>query len=320
VPHGFRARLAAGEGPHGEIPEHVLAQCETDEFNRYRADAQSRFKLSSDELLAELDRQIEQNRDERIQGAEDRALNAGKKILLAITFSADDGTSSNAATLEDKMQILARCVKSAQAAAADKIAVFVVAPTGAMDSATVAMRAEGLRVIPLGVNPGLPLGEARAVREAVTFAQERGYEWIVKICGDVFHPRPNWAKDMVQRAINSKTGAALIAGKCADSGCTVTKVFAARTDFLARTWPTDAEVTAKGNGAVLERLWTANIERLGLNNLWLKIECCSVKEGKAQWWTPTDAAFAYFHTHRAAAASEFRMQNADCRIQNGEKP
>ncbi len=67
---------------------------ETEEFNRYRADAQSRFKLTSDELLAELERRIAADRETRVQGAEDKTLNEGKKILLAITFSADAGDKS----------------------------------------------------------------------------------------------------------------------------------------------------------------------------------------------------------------------------------
>jgi len=282
----YRARMAAGNGPHGEIPEHVLAQVETEEFTRYRKDAQSRFKLNSDELLAELERRIAADRDMRVQGAEDKTMNEGKRILLAITFNAEDGTSSNGATLEEKRRILDRCLESARAAGADTIQVFQ-----------------------LPQNPGLPLGEARMVRAAIAHAVANGYEWVVKICGDVFHPHPNWAKAMVERAISAPNGAALVAGIC-NNKCAVTKVFAARTDFLARTWPEDSEVFPFGAGAVLERIWTAKIERLGLAKLWLPIECCQVFEGKANWWTPVDPAFEYSHTHVAAVAARWKMEKA----------
>ena len=208
----YRARLKAGQGPHGPIAEHVLAQVETEEFNRYRADAQSRFKLTSDELLAELDRRIAADRETRVQGAEDKTLNEGKKILLAITFSADAGTSSNAASLEEKRRILRRCLESAHASGADERALFLVLPFDANPLALVAQRDEGDRVIRVGENPGLPLGETRMVRAAIADAKARGFEWIVKICGDVFHPHMDWAQEMVRRAMASPNGAALVDG------------------------------------------------------------------------------------------------------------
>jgi glycosyltransferase involved in cell wall biosynthesis len=305
----YRSRMRDGQGPHGEIPEHVLAQVETDEFGRYRADVQSRFKLNSDELLAEIERRIAADRDTRIQGAEDKAINQGKKILLAITFCADDGTSSNAARIGEKRQILGRCLESARASGADDIALFVVAPSGANPYALTGTLQASIRVIPVGDNPGLPLGETRAVRAAIAQAAANGYEWVVKICGDVFHPRPNWAKEMVQRGIAAPNGAALVAGIC-NNKCAVTKVFAARSDFLARTWPEDSEVLPFGAGAVLERIWTAKIERLGLANLWLPVECCQVFEGKANWWTPVDPAFEYKHTHVVAVAVNWKMEKS----------
>jgi len=300
----YRARLAAGQGPHGAIPEHVLAQVETDEFNRYRADAQSRFKLNSDELLAELDRRIAADRETRVQGAEDKTLNQGKKILLAITISADDGTSSNAATLEEKRQILDRCLESARASGADEIALCVVGDASPIRGWP---EVSGINVIETGANPGLPVGERRAVRAATAQARGGGFEWVVKIGADVFHPRPGWAQEMVRRAMSSAQGAALVTGIC-DNKCTVTKVFAARTDFLARTWPEDSEVAPLGAGAVLERIWTAKIERLGLTKLWLPLPCRQSFEGKANWWTPTDPALTYEHTHDPAVAAKWRME------------
>jgi hypothetical protein len=158
------------------------------------------------------------------------------------------------------------------------------------------------------VHPGLPLGETLAVRAAIGFAVANGYEWVVKIGGDVFHPRPGWAKEMVQRAISAPNGAALVTGIC-NNRCAVTKVFAARTDFLARTWPEDREVDPLGSGAVLERIWTAKIARLGLTNLWLPLPCKQVREGRANWWAPVEAALSYLHTHRADAAAEWKIEN-----------
>jgi hypothetical protein len=299
----YRARLAAGQGPHGKIPEHVLAQVESDEFNRYRADVQSRFKLTSDELLAELERRMKADRDSRVQGAEDQTLNQGRKILLAITMSAHAGTSSNAATLEEKRWILGRCLESARASGADEIILCAIG-----DGPRLRLWPElaGIRVIPVGANPGLPVGERRAVRAAIAEARAGGFEWIVKAGADVFHPRPGWAKEMVRRGMAAPGGAALVAGIC-NNRCAVTKVFAARTDFLARTWPEDSEVAKLGAGAVLERIWTATIEKLGLTKLWLPLPCRQRFEGKANWWTPADAALAYEHTHSAAAAGQWRM-------------
>ena len=309
----YRSRLMAGQGPHGAIPEEVLRQVETPEFNRYRADAQSRFKLNSDELLAELERRMAADRDARVQGAEDKTLNAGKKILLAVTFSADAGTSSNAATLEEKRKILGRCLESTRASGAAAIALFVLADERQFAIANsqfpIANCQLPISVVPVLVktNPGLPLGETRCVRAAIAEAVAQGYEWVVKICGDVFHPHPNWAQEMVIRAMAAPQGAALLSGVC-DRGCAVTKVFAARTEFLARTWPEDAEVAPLGAGAVIERIWTAKIAALGLDNLWLKLPCRHVFEGKANWWTPVDPAFAYLHTHDAALAAGWKME------------
>ena len=90
--------------------------------------------------------------------------------------------------------------------------------------------------------------------------------------------------------------------------CAVTKVFAARTDFLARTWPEDSEVAPLGAGAVLERIWTAKIERLGLTKLWLPLPCRHVVEAGANWWVPTDLGLSYEHTHDAAVAAKWRME------------
>jgi hypothetical protein len=300
----YRARMAAGQGPHGEIPEHVLAQVETDEFNRYRADAQSRFKLNSAELLAELDRRIAADRDTRVQGAEDKTLNQGKKILLAITFSADAGTSSGPASLEEKWQILGRCMESARASGADEIALCVVGDAGHLRRWP---ELAGVNIVETGANPGLPVGERRAVRAATAQARGGGFEWVVKIGGDVFHPHPDWAKEMVRRAMAAPGGAALVTGIC-NNKCAVTKVFAARTDFLARTWPEDSEVAPLGAGAVLERIWTAKIERLGLTKLWLPLPCRHVVEAGANWWVPTDLGLSYEHTHDAAVAAKWRME------------
>ena len=300
----YRARLAAGQGPHGQIPEEILAQVETEEFNRYRADVQSRFKLTSDELLAELERRIAADRETRVQGAEDKALNEGKKILLAITFSADAETSSGSTSLEEKRQILGRCLESARDSGADDLVLCV----NGRNIET--MRNSGLhaRVLGAGADDGLPLGETRLVRAAIADATARGFEWIVKVCGDVFHPQPGWAKELVRRAMASPNGAALVTGIC-NNRCTVTKVFAARTDFLARTWPEESEVAPLGAGAVLERIWTAKIERLGLTGLWLPLPCRQVREASANWWAPTDAALAYEHTHVAAVAAKWKVKD-----------
>ena len=260
----------------------VLAQVETEEFNRYRADVQSRFKLTSDELLAELERRIAADRETRVQGAEDKALNEGKKILLAITFSAERNEFRT---------------RFARGEAADPRPMPGV---GARDPARTthgshSWRSHGARFRHVAgarghsappssatiADDGLPLGETRLVRAAITEAATRGYEWIVKVCGDVFHPHPGWAKEMVRRAMASPNGAALVTGIC-NNKCTVTKVFAARTDFLARTWPEDSEVAPLGAGAVLERIWTAKIERLGLTKLWLPLPCRQVLEGKSE--------------------------------------
>ena len=300
----YRARMRAGQGPHGPIPEDVLRQVETDEFSRYRAGVQSRFKLNSDELLAELERRIAADRDTRVQGAEDKVLNQGKKILLSVTFCADEKTSSGPASLEEKRQILGRCLESARASGADDTVVIV---NGA-DSPIAGMWkiSTGIRARWSKENPGLPLGEMELVREAISIAKEGGFEWIVKICGDVFHPHPNWAQEMVRRAMAAPQGAALVAGIC-NNGCAVTKVFAARADFLARTWPEDSEVAPLGAGAVLERIWTAKIERLGLTHLWLKLPCRQSVYAGANWWVPTDSALTYEHTHDAAIAAKWKM-------------
>jgi hypothetical protein len=153
----YRARMAAGEGPHGAIPEHVLRQVETEEFNRYRADAQSRFAVKdSDELLAELDRRIAADRESRVQGAEDKVLNVGKKILLAITFCADEVTSSGPASIEEKGDILRRCVESARASGADQSVLSVLGlDFPALPELSSIFTLQG------GPNPGLPLGSDR---------------------------------------------------------------------------------------------------------------------------------------------------------------
>jgi hypothetical protein len=304
----YRARVAAGEGPHGAIPEQVLRQVETEEFNRYRADAQSRFVVkNSDELLAELDRRIAADRESRVQGAEDKVLNIGKKILMAITFTAENLTSSGPTTLEEKRQILGRCLESARASGADEIRLFV----NGEQMAEVASWPE-IADVPVfwgARNKGLPLGETQLVQAMIDRAVSGGFEWVVKICGDVFHPHPNWAKELVGRAMAAREGtpAALVAGVC-NNGCTVTKVFAARTDFLQRTWPEDSEVAPLGAGAVLERIWTAKIERLGLTNLWLKLPCYRAAAFGAHWWAPTDPKLRYEHTHDAATAAKWRME------------
>jgi hypothetical protein len=300
----YRSLLAAGKGPHGKIPEHVLAQVETEEFNRYRADAQSRFKLNSDEMLAEVERRIAADRESRVQGAEDKVLNQGKKILLAIVISADAGTSSNAATLEEKRQILGRCLESARASGADEIVLCAVGDASKLRGWP---ELAGVNVIEVGANPGLPVGERRAVRAAIAQARTDGFEWVVKVGGDVFHPRPGWAKEMVRRGMAAPSGAAMVAGIC-NNKCAVTKVFAARADFLARTWPEDSEVAPLGAGAVLERIWTAKIAKLGLDNLWLKLPARQSVYAGANWWVPTDLALTYEHTHDAAIAAKWRME------------
>ncbi len=305
----FRARMAAGQGPHGAIPESVLREAESEEFNRYRADAQSRFAVKdSEELLEELDRQIAINRDERVQGAEDKVLNVGKKILLAITFCAEDGTSSGATPLAEKRAILGRCVESARLSGADEIVLCI--NGGDATAVRTWPEASGiLSIIPPEENPGLPLGERRLVQSAISEASQRGFEWLVKVGGDVFHAHPNWAKELVGRAMAAREGtpAALVAGVC-NNGCTVTKVFAARTDFLSKTWPQESEVAPLGAGAVLERIWTAKIAKLGLDNLWLRLPCHRVAAFGAHWWAPTDPKLAYEHTHDAATAAKWRME------------
>jgi hypothetical protein len=303
----YRARLQAGQGPHGKVPEHILAQVEKEEFNRYRADVQSRFKLGSDELLAELERRMNADREARVQGAEDKVLNQGKKILLAITMSADSGTNSNAATLEEKRKILGRCLESARVSGADEIVLCAIGDGPKLRGWP---ELAGIHVVSVGANPGLPVGERRAVRAAIAEARAGGFEWLVKVGADVFHPCPDWAKELVRRGMAAPGGAALVAGIC-NNGCAVTKVFAARPDFLAQTWPEDSEVSSLGAGAVLERIWTAKIERLGLKKLWLPLPCRHVIEAGANWWTPTDAALAYQHSHVIAIAAQWRMKNGE---------
>lgn len=296
----YRARMAAGQGPHGEIPEQVLAQVETEEFNRYRADVQSRFAVKdSDELLEELNRRIAADRDARVQGAEDKVLNCGKKILLAITFCGEPITSSGPASLDEKREILGRCLESAKASGADEVVVFSNGAPGSPHNVH--------EVRDVHPNPGLALGEIRLVRAAIERAQREGNEWIVKCGADTFHPQPNWAKALVARGTTAPNGAALVAGIC-DSKCTVTKVFAARTDFLARTWPEEKEVAPLGPYAVIERVWTAKIVRLGLDKLWLKVPCKLRFEGSTNWWAPADPALRYEHTHVAAVAEKWRMK------------
>jgi hypothetical protein len=167
----------------------------------------------------------------------------------------------------------------------------------------------GVQSINIYTNDELPFGETHMVNKAVFKALREGHEWIVKICGDVFHPHPNWCREIVGRAMAAREGtpAALVTGVC-NNGCTVTKVFAARTDFLQRTWPEDSEVAPLGAGAVLERIWTAKIAKVGLDNLWLKLPCHRVAAFGAHWWAPTDPKLRYEHTHDAATAATWRMQ------------
>jgi hypothetical protein len=300
----YRARMAAGQGPHGEIPEHVLAQVETEEFNRYRADAQSRFKLNSDELLAELDRRIAADRETRVQGAEDKTLNQGKKILLAISFAACDGTTSTDLSLEGKRDILGRCLESGRASGADAIVVAAVGDAAAM---RVWPELAGIQVLDGGPNPrNGARGESALMKAAILYAQKEGFEWIVKAGGDTFHVRPNWAKEMVRRAMGAPGGAALISGAC-NNHCAVTKVFAARTDFLLRTWPSVDELPGE---SVIERVWAAKISEIGLDHLWLALPAHRVIEGRAHWWLVDDPALAYEHTHDAAVAAKWRMEKS----------
>ena len=296
------------------IPEAALLQVETDEeFNRYRMAVQSRFKLTSDELLIELERRIAADRDARVQGAEDRAMNLQKKTLLVIGFAACAGTTSTDLSLEQKRSILAKCLESARAAGADEIAIAAVGDVAAVRAWP---ETAGCRILNASMSSTtsmksmrseLALGETRIVRAAIADAAARGFEWIIKVGGDTFHPRAGWAADLVARGVAAPNGCAMLSTIC-DAKCADTKVFAARTDFLARTWPEESEVAPQGAGAVLERIWTAKIAKLGLTNLWLPLPAFQVIEGSANWWAPDDPALRYFHTHRAAICAAWRME------------
>jgi hypothetical protein len=279
-------------------------------MNRFRADIQSRFAVkNSEELLEELDRRMRADRDARVQGAEDLTLNYGRKSLLVLTFAACDGTTSTSASLAEKVEILGRSLESARASRADEILISALGD----DAGLSAVKRLGCKVLEAGKNPRAAegdfraLGEMRLLRAALEYALKEDYEWIVKAGGDTFHLRPGWAREMVQRGMAAEHGAALVAGVCSDSGCAGTKVFAARVNFLEKTWPEEGEITPLGPHAVLERVWTEKIAKRGWEKLWLKLPAHNVREGTAQWWAPDDPAFAYEHTHEAAKAAQWRM-------------
>ena len=200
--------------------------------------------------------------------------------------------------------MLIRSLESARAGGADEIVIAAVGDVAAMRAWP---ELAGIQVLDGGPNPmNGARGESSLVRQAILYAEKKGYEWIVKAGGDTFHPRPNWAQEMVQRGMRSSSGAALVAGVC-NNHCTVTKVFAARTDFLARTWPDVTDLP----GRIRDRacLDARRSGSLGLAHLWLALPTHRVVEGGANWWLVDDPALAYEHTHIAAVAAKWRMES-----------
>lgn len=223
-------------------------------------------------------------------------------ILLAIGFYAGDGTATTRATFEDKLAILGRCLESVRAAGPGVTPVLLV--TGDRAAADRAReRAGGIETVWLGGNPGHQQGEAAIGRAAVAEAQRLGAGWIVKVAGDTFHPRPGWARALVD--LGASHDAALVATVHHVPGRVNTQVYAVQTAFADRTFPHPQDPRLGTQG--IEPTWGDNVRAAGGAGRWHVPAATRLTVDGAVNFAPAEPEVTYTHAHTAARAAAWRM-------------
>jgi hypothetical protein len=230
------------------------------------------------------------------------------RIIVALTFSTrgggglvpdpahdSPGSCGQPPDLAGKRVILNKCLESARQSGADCIALVSAGNLARLLGWT---ELSDLLVIGGGPDPNMQEGELNNIRRAAAFARAGGFDWVFKVCADVFHPHPGWARRVVAQA---RPGSGLVAGIIDEGGvgAVVTRVFAGRPDFILATHPTTIKATDAG-----EVNWRDGINALGLHNQW-------TIQPSMICGHPLDPTIRYLHTHTPGEALAWRMEQSD---------
>lgn len=198
-------------------------------------------------------------------------------------------------------RIFDAALRAADISGADGTRIFTVGRTddsGAMDSLPNGADAKRVHI---GPNRGHQAGERDLLWGVIRFATEHKYDWIVKCASDCIHVTPGWARLWVDYARGMD---AVIIGDRHPENHTwntdpllhcmpQTKVFAATTQFLMRTWPTY-------DSGFIEKDWELSIREVGywpLVRLIAGDEVDHTGSGNQETWRPISGPLRFEHCH-----------------------
>ena len=201
-------------------------------------------------------------------------------------------------------RIIAAAYKAADMSGADGTRMFTVGRTddnGAMDLLPGNIDHKRVHV---GPNRGHQEGERDLVWGAIRWAEEQGYDFILKVAADCIHTTPGWARSWYDHARGMD---AVIIGDRHPENHTwntdpllhcmpQTKVFLATTAFLKATWPTY-------DSCFIERDFELGIRKVGywpLVRLIAGDEVDHIGNGNQETWRPISGPLRFEHCHSAS--------------------
>jgi len=228
-----------------------------------------------------------------------------ERIMLALRFCTRDGGGlvpdpahdncgmGQPPNLAGKKIILNKCLESAKQSGADKI---IISATGDVSLMKDWPELFDIPVYFGGADPNMQEGDMNNIRKSAEVAKAEGFDWLFSICGDVYHVHSNWARRTIAQA---KPGSELVTCVIQEGvhNAVVNRLFAARPEFVLKTYPTYLKCTDAG-----EINWRDNIRRLGVWNKWTIQP--SMVNGH-----PTGPLLHYLHAHRVEEIKDWKMES-----------